>query len=30
MDMKSLAAKVSEDGRRAIVLAKDLLKKRLS
>lgn len=30
MDLKSLGAKVSEDGRRAIVLAKDLLKKRLS
>jgi len=30
MDLKSLAAKVSEDGRRAIVLAKDLLKKRMS
>jgi len=29
-DLTSLAAKVSEDGRRAIVLAKDLLKKRLS
>jgi PTS system mannose-specific IIA component len=30
MNVTSLAAKVSEDGRRAIVLAKDLLKKRLS
>jgi PTS system mannose-specific IIA component len=30
MDVTALAAKVSEDGRRAIVLAKDLLKKRLS
>lgn len=30
MDLKSLAAKVAEDGRRAIVLAKDLLKKRMS
>ncbi len=30
MDLKSLAAKVAEDGRRAIVSAKDLLMKRLS
>ena len=30
MDLKALAAKVSEDGKRAIVLAKDLLKKRVS
>jgi PTS system mannose-specific IIA component len=30
MDLKTLSSKVSEDGRRAIVLAKDLLKKRLS
>jgi PTS system mannose-specific IIA component len=30
MDLKTLAAKVSEDGKRAIVLAKDLLKQRLS
>ena len=30
MDLKSLAAKVAEDGRRAIVAAKDLLMKRLS
>jgi len=30
MDLKSLAAKVAEDGRRAIVAAKDLLAKRLS
>ncbi len=30
MDLKALAAKVTEDGRRAIVSAKDLLKQRLS
>jgi len=30
MDLASLAAKVSEDGKRAIVLAKDLLKKRMA
>ena len=30
MDLKSLAAKVAEDGRRAIVSANDLLMKRLS
>jgi PTS system mannose-specific IIA component len=30
MDLKTLAGKVSEDGRRAILLAKDLLKKRMS
>ena len=30
MDLVSLAAKVSEDGKRAIVLAKDLLKKRMA
>lgn len=30
MDLKALAGKVAEDGKRAIVLAKDLLKKRLS
>ncbi len=30
MDLKALAAKVAEDGRRAIVSAKDLLLKRLS
>ena len=30
MDLKGLAAKVSEDGKRAIVLAKDLLMKRLA
>jgi len=30
LDLKALAAKVSEDGRKAIVLAKDLLMKRLS
>ncbi len=30
MDLKSLAVKVAEDGRRAIVSAKDLLMKRLS
>ena len=30
MTIQALAAKVSEDGRRAIVLAKDLLKKRMS
>jgi mannose PTS system EIIA component len=30
MDLKTLAAKVAEDGRRAIVPAKDLLLKRLS
>jgi PTS system mannose-specific IIA component len=30
MDLKSLAIKVAEDGRRAIVSAKDLLMKRLS
>jgi PTS system mannose-specific IIA component len=30
MDLKSLAAKVTEDGRRAIVSANDLLMKRLS
>ena len=27
MDLKALAAKVAEDGRRAIVVAKDLLQK---
>ena len=30
MDLKTLAAKVAEDGKRAIVLAKDLLMKRLA
>ncbi len=30
MDLKSLAAKVAEDGKRAIVLAKDLLMKKLA
>lgn len=30
MDLKSLAAKVSEDGKRAIIQAKDLLMKRLA
>ncbi len=30
MDLKALAAKVAEDGRRAIVLPKDLLSKRMS
>jgi PTS system mannose-specific IIA component len=30
MDLPTLAAKVAEDGKRAIVLAKDLLKKRMS
>ena len=30
MDLKSLASKVSEDGKKAIVLAKDLLMKRMS
>src|ERR1019366_8498830 len=30
MDLNALAAKVAEDGKRAIVLAKDLLKKRMS
>ncbi len=30
MDLKALAAKVAEDGKRAIVLAKDLLMKRLA
>jgi PTS system mannose-specific IIA component len=30
MDLASLAAKVCEDGKRAIVLAKDLLKKRMA
>ena len=30
LDVKALAAKVAEDGRRAIVLAKDLFLKRLS
>ena len=30
MDLKALAAKVAEDGKRAIVHAKDLLKKRMS
>ena len=30
MDLKALAAKVAEDGKRAVVLAKDLLKKRMA
>ena len=30
MDLKTLAAKVADDGKRAIVLAKDLLMKRLA
>jgi len=30
LDLKTLAAKVAEDGKRAIVLAKDLLKKRMA
>lgn len=30
MDLAALAAKVAEDGKRAIVLAKDLLKKRMA
>ena len=30
MDLKSLASKVSDDGKKAIVLAKDLLMKRMA